>query len=52
LGNFHPAYRFTALPTTVTTLEPVRETSLQDCLRYVYLNKTWTSQRACLLLKL
>jgi hypothetical protein len=50
--HFHPAYRFTALPTTVTTLEPVRETGLQDGLRYVCLNNARTSKRACFLLKL
>jgi len=36
LSRYHPAYRFTAPPTPVATLEGARELGLQAGLRYVY----------------
>jgi len=36
LSRYHPAYRFTAPPTPVATLERARELGLQAGLRYVY----------------
>ena len=37
LSRYHPAYRFSAPPTPVTTLERVQEMGKQAGLRYVYL---------------
>ena len=37
LSRYHPAYRFTAPPTPVATLERAREIGVQAGLRYVYL---------------
>jgi pyruvate formate lyase activating enzyme len=36
ISRYHPAYRFDAPPTPVTTLEHAREIGLQAGLRYVY----------------
>jgi pyruvate formate lyase activating enzyme len=37
VSRYHPAYRFTASPTPVATLERAREIGLEAGLRYVYL---------------